>query len=311
MYSSSYLTKEQRKRLVSDMEYLLNGQNSLNSVSDELNAAALRVFHSYMEDYENTTVSVNGFDKKSGTYGDFEFKLKNRWVESYKRRTLAKFYNLDKWYASNGRPPVTMVTLTTKQRGITILEQIRLLGESRNKLLDLIRHRRSDKINYVYVLEPHKSGFAHCHILFFNLFGSAEVNHYRDIWNKKYGAGGFKNAIKFDRSTRVNSLKNVKNYMMKYLQKTLSGDFTDKGYSLFSAWVHYATRKDTKGSGVRFYGCSRTLSSFMKLDDVKNFIVNFVELVNGNERSVIYENPNFKTIIGDMIMFYSSAVGVR
>lgn len=306
---SEYLTIEQRETLVNQCEEILSLPTVFNSSAcgklayrDDLNWAVVQIFESYIQDYENIILNVEGVHKKKLTLENFNFKMTNRWTHVYKRRTLAKFYKLEKWYDSEGRPPVTMMTLTSKQSDFNIADQMRFINDGRNKLFDVIRHDYP-KIQYVYVAEPHKSGYMHFHVLFFRRFTDADKKRYREMWVNKFKIGGYKSALSFSRVTR--EIKSVKNYLMKYLEKTFS-DVSSKmksaGEWLFNAYVHYVSRRDTKGSGVRFYNTSRQIASAIKLDpNEKVLLVKRVTMISFGDESVIYVNENFDSELMDII----------
>jgi hypothetical protein len=109
----------------------------------------------------------------------------HRWTGIYQKSILAKFYALDGWM--KGNPDiVTMFTLTTYQgskskyhdgsysrkvtgKDLTILDCFDLLKDSCTKLLNVLRNRYPG-INYVWVLEPHETGYPHCHLVIFREF---------------------------------------------------------------------------------------------------------------------------------------------
>lgn len=116
---------------------------------------------------EKAKFIVSGFDLNNNTSKKNIGLYVNRWTEIYRKRQLAKLYQLDGWWKEN-RTPVTMMTLTTYQDGkysqsikgkpVTIEESFELLKEGWNKLSKILR-KYIKNLNYIWVVEPHTSGY--------------------------------------------------------------------------------------------------------------------------------------------------------
>jgi hypothetical protein len=188
----------------------------------------------------------------------------HRWKKEYKKRIYAKLRQLNPWYETH-HSPITMATFTTRQRGLSICEQIVLLKHCFNKAKKLL-NKYLGKVSYFWILEPHKSGFAHIHMLIFKNVPREIRYKLAESWNGSYGAGGYKESLKFSMSKTQRSLQSAGAYVFKYIEKTLDYDLlshTDSGYFKLSAWVWKMSRHDTSYTGVRFWGCSRDLSEVM------------------------------------------------
>lgn len=158
----------------------------------------------------------------------------HRWTDIYHKSILAKFYILDDWMKNNPGM-VTMFTLTTYQgsksrfndgsysrevkgRNLTILECFDLLRESRTKFLNVLRNRYRG-INYFWVLEPHATGYPHCHLVVFQEFSDVEQKEIKRLWSEKYQAGSYKRGIKISSKRSDESIQFIRNYLMKYMTK--------------------------------------------------------------------------------------------
>jgi len=182
-----------------------------------------------------------------------------------------------------------MLTLTTHQRNLCYEEQMELLQVSYTNLMKSIRRiyeashapiersydnpsgRLSKRritadmppLNYIRILEPHKSGYAHLHILLLTEFTDSDMNHIRNLWADKYNAG---EKAGMDFSVREqNTLKSPIAYIMKYLSKTLSSGTMSPFEQIHAATI-YQLEHDPNARGVRLFSVSRGLSKIMKCD---------------------------------------------
>jgi hypothetical protein len=200
----------------------------------------------------------------------------HRWTEIYHNSILAKFYQLDDWMKDNPGV-VTMFTLTTYQGSksrfndgsysrkvlgydLTQLECFDLLKYSRAKFLNVLRNRNPG-IDYVWVLEPHETGYPHCHLVVFREFSESERVFIKELWSEKYQAGSFDRGIEVTSKRSDEAIHSIRNYLMKYMTKQFGiGDqaWTD-GELLFNAMVWATT--------TRMWGASKGLTDIMKRPD--------------------------------------------
>lgn len=226
----------------------------------------------YLEKNKNGIIRIDGYNADTDEYEVRYIPMLHRWKPEYKKRVMAKTYAVNEWYKKN-RLPVTLITFTTRQIDMTIPDQIKLLGESFNKVKKVM-NRRLGHFPYLWVIESHKSGMSHLHMLYFGselpveLRGDGKKNRglIRDLWENKYNAGKI---IDFSFSPSQRSLNNAGGYVFKYLSKTLNYEMLsdrDSGYFLLSSWVREMSRRDSHYSGVRFWDCSRDLKEAMRLN---------------------------------------------
>ncbi len=197
----------------------------------------------------------------------------HRWTAIYHKSILAKFYKLDDWMKDNSGV-VTMFTLTTYQgsksrfndgsysrtikgHDMTQLECFDLLKGSRAKFLNVLR-RRYPGIDYVWVLEPHETGYPHCHLVVFQEFSEDEQVFIKELWSEKYQAGSFDRGIEVTSKMSDEAIHSIRNYLMKYMTKQFgTGDQAwTKGELLFNAMI-WAT-------GTRMWGASKALTEVMR-----------------------------------------------
>jgi len=166
-----------------------------------------RISHSKVtEAFRNYIISTKNYQfRLTGTNKDGEVSVIipfiHRWTNIYQKSILAKFYTLDDWIIDNPGI-VTMFTLTTYQgsksryndgsysrkaigKDLNILDCFDLLKASRTKFLNVMRNRYSH-INYVWVLEPHETGYPHCHLVVFWEFSDLEQQEIKRLWSENY-----------------------------------------------------------------------------------------------------------------------------
>jgi len=213
----------------------------------------------------------------------------HRKIEIYHKSILAKFYKLDEWMREFPGI-VTLFTLTTYQgsksryhdgsysqkmlgHDLTLPECFNLLKYSRAKLLNVLRNRYPG-INYVWVLEPHKTGFPHCHLVEFRKFSEPEQIFIKQLWSSKYRAGSFDRGIDITSKTSFESIQSIRNYLMKYMTKQFGygEDPWTKEELEFNAMVWR--------TGTRMYGASKELTLIMRRPEKKSDITwNTVDLL--------------------------------
>jgi hypothetical protein len=125
------------------------------------------------------------------------------------------------------------------------------------KLLNVLRNRYQG-INYVWVLEPHETGFPHCHLIIFREFSDDQQKVIKQLWSEKYRAGSFDRGIDFTLKKSDESIRSIRNYLMKYMIKQFgNGDepWSD-GELLFNAMVW--------ASCTRMWGASKELTAILR-----------------------------------------------
>lgn len=197
----------------------------------------------------------------------------HRWSPEYRKQTYAKLKSAERVAADiwGDGVPSTMITLTAPHRDSEgnhrpVTEVLSDIVENRSRVLDLVRKRLSGlavRTEYLWVMEPHKSGYPHVHILVLGAKLPALGDKVADMWADKYVDGASRQAQSVDISeSRKKNLNNPAAYLMKYLGKTMSKNETRSddpvakqpqisGYETFSAavWI----------SGKRTFGMSQSL----------------------------------------------------
>lgn len=199
----------------------------------------------------------------------------HRWTEIYKRGVLAKFYQLEA-YLKEAPKPAVLISLTVSTRNKTYEQVLTELTAGRKKILDVLRWK-FDTQDYFWCLEPHKSGFAHLHLIYFYSISEPDQVFLKKLWSEKYGYGSFENGIDFslprsssDGSCPAGSIASIRNYAMKYVSKGLhSGssheiEFMGHVVPLEMSLGELLFNSILKKTKSRLWGCSRHFSEVMK-----------------------------------------------
>ena len=193
----------------------------------------------------------------------------HRFHEIYRRGILAKFYQLDDWYRASPKP-ITLMTLTCRHDyskdgryipdGYTIAGSFEILNEGWTKLYGVMRYHLG-KFSYVRVIEPHQMGYPHYHFLIFDEIDSVLEEKIRTLYSEKYNIGSFENGVDFEFQAPKESISSVKNYIMKYVVKTINPEIMTSELMVFNAvmWIN----------GYRLVSASADLSKVMARKDGK------------------------------------------
>lgn len=182
-------------------------------------------------DRKNSYIQLEGEFVSDGSLAVKKVPIVYSCDQEYRNRQMAKLYRLNDWY--NSLPAcqrvVTMMTLTTHQRDFkNFYAQYDFLRESWLKLKDIMKKKDElGDFDYIVIAEPHKSGFAHYHILIFKWVTAAQAAKYKQIWNERYAAGSESRGVDIT-VNKSGALRSVKNYLMKYLAKTFTMEYDEK-----------------------------------------------------------------------------------
>jgi len=159
-----------------------------------------------------------------------ELEYPHRFTSTYQKGQIASFYQLEAWMKDNPRF-VSMLTLTTYQSGkhsievkghvVTIPEAFDIIKTGWDRLSKVLR-KHVPGLNYVLAMEAHKSGYPHFHIFLLTPEPIPEELQKRcaDLWERKYKAGSAKHGIEFTFKKSNESMKSIRNYLMKYICKS-------------------------------------------------------------------------------------------
>jgi hypothetical protein len=252
--------------------------------------SSIEAFVKYLKDCDSKTFMIKGFDTApGGKVLNLPMEYCNRWGPRRRSELSDKLERLNLWFELVQDRPVTMITLTCQPNGKTIPEAWDKLNESRVLLLKLIR-KYFPRAEYFWVPEPHKSGYVHYHLAVFAavdnytrdtskhagmvrcrerpdeeiweiLTGQGIEDKFRDLWSKKYGTGSHDYGLVFTQKKGDQKVVDLKNYLVKYLEKGFLLKSWSHSLLLFNTFLHEGN--------YRAYGASKGISKIMHIADEK------------------------------------------
>ncbi|HEY9754603.1 MAG TPA: hypothetical protein V6C97_05565, partial [Oculatellaceae cyanobacterium] len=228
-------------------------------------------FYDFNVESEQCSIRIDGCCGSDDEWCTSYISGLHRWKPDYKKKTYAKLQCLNDWYDEH-HSPITLVTFTTRQRDLEKWEQIDLLKSSFNKGKKML-NKRLGRFPYVWVMECHESGYSHIHMIIFREVPRKVRRELQGLWNNKYCAGGYGEALNFSIKKGQRDLRSAGAYVFAYVVKTLDYEMlkhVDSGYYIQSSWVWKMSRHDTDYTGVRLWGCSRDISEAMAYSGEKN-----------------------------------------
>lgn len=217
-------------------------------------------FAGYLADTKECSFKIHGTSLSTGETTKKIIPYIHRWTEVYRKSIIAKLYQLEHTIGEE-QNNVTMITLTVYQRGISPFTCLSNLKRAYRCLMDVIRHTYGT-VDYFWILEPHKTGYAHMHLVYWRVLSETEQEHIRNLWERKYQVGKEGIGVAFslpgaseDGTYQGGSIAKVRSYLIKYLSKGLYKRWEPAEF-LFNA-VLWKTK-------TRMWGCSRHFSKIME-----------------------------------------------
>lgn len=223
----------------------------------------IKEFQCFLEDTKNMKMKMLLRHRETLQLKKVEMEIMTRWKKAYKNRVLARFYKLNDYF-NEVKPDYTFVTLTTRQ-DMSLEQQYEFIKANFRKLRDVMR-KALGKFPYVWVTEPHGTGYTHIHMLAFVGISENLQEHFKEIWQDKYEAGS-KKAMDFSSNINGGNIRSVKNYLMKYISKSLDSLKNPEILLYNSVAWNMSRRKNEDSKGFRFYGMSKDLTKLCKLSE--------------------------------------------
>jgi len=186
-----------------------------------------RSFVDYLRFMDSMGLCVSGFNNRDNKGIDKYFVANHRWTTGYRKKLLAKLYLLDEYIKQNPSS-ITLLTLTVYQDGdyseemtgkkLTIPESFELLKKSWKKLSMMIRNILPGT-EYIWIVEPHESGYPHLHVVLFSDVSIGIQERIKTLWSKNYRAGSFEHGADFEIRRPEQAIESLRNYLMKYIAK--------------------------------------------------------------------------------------------
>ena len=186
-----------------------------------------RSFVEYLRTMDSMGLTISGFNNRDNKGLDKFFVASHRWTTGYRKKLLAKLYLLDDYIKQNPSS-ITLLTLTVYQDGdyseemtgkrLTIPESFELLKKSWKNLSMMIRHILPGT-EYIWIVEPHKTGYPHLHVVLFSDVSIGIQEKIKTLWSEKYQAGSFDHGAQFEIRRPDQAIESLRNYLMKYIAK--------------------------------------------------------------------------------------------
>ena len=248
------------------------------------NRPKVKEFKEYLKTTSRLTLELHLFDTHTGKREKVLLPYTHRWTPQYRDKTLAKFYKFNEWWKDQGRPPITLLTLTTYQDSayaeqhhgsrVSLVEGFEILKRSWDKLRVMLRKRVLCRpFDYLWSIEPHlkrDTGYPHMHVAIIGELTDNQKAEIKRLWSEVYNAGSYEQGAYFSEEC-LDAKKDISNagfYLFKYLGKSfcIDPEKMTAGELAFNA-VLWEKR-------YRQWGASQTISGAMKLDtgDVGRYI---------------------------------------
>lgn len=169
-----------------------------------------------------------------------EAYLKEHPCDTITLLTLTTYHAYDQY----GRPSETSTT--------TIPESFELLKSGWKGIRDSLNYR---KLQFVWILEPHKTGYPHIHVCILGAVTSKDQQRIKNLWNK-YGCGSVEHGAQFSEKSGTDSVKSIRNYLMKYMVKAWRDSTWTTAQLVFNALVW--------DNDWRLWGSSKNLTVIMR-----------------------------------------------
>jgi hypothetical protein len=182
------------------------------------------------------------------------FPYPHRWKTEYKARINAMLFDLGERVQYDG--PWSLLTLTAGGN-LTIPDGFLTIQKSRYLMLKILR--KLMLIDYFWILEPHRTGWPHCHMML-PCDLSPFTEHLKTLWTYRYDAGSFEHGL--DISVTDGKIDSLRNYLMAYLRPTLDV-YTMTGGDLAFNSVAWSMSHSMEYPGIRFWGASSRFRRLM------------------------------------------------
>ena len=274
---------------------------------------AIHAFDAYLSTTTDKQIIV--FTSKPNPYGPIiKIPYTTRWSPAYKKKMVTKMYGVQEYLTKKSAASVvTLLTLTGYQNGKTSIAHTGSTT-TRTQLFEKLkigwRHlsniiqKELPNLEYVWVMEPHKSGYPHIHIALFGHIPKDIQLRLTNLWTEKYQIGSAKHGINFEVKSVKESIKSVKNYLLKYISKGIGADgrrsWSPEEFNYHAiAWKHHH----------RYIGMSQSISRYCTARKLRyRYIKHTYELTN--QFIPTSELPTDKNGLKRAIKFYKDLPGV-
>jgi hypothetical protein len=244
----------------------------------------------------------------------FNIPYKTRWTNTYKKEIITKMYSVEEYLTKKSNTSIiTLLTLTGYQNGPTSIahtgnaitrEQLFKNIKWGWRHISNIIQKELPNIEYFWVVEPHKSGYPHMHIALFGHIPKKTRNRLKNLWTEKYNIGSTNHGINFKVKTVNQSISSIKNYLLKYIAKSI-GTHGRKNWSPEEFLYHAIAWKNHH----RYIGMSRSISRYCTAHKLRYRFIQHIAFLC-NKFIPMPELPTTKNELIHAINYYRKLPGV-
>lgn len=209
--------------------------------------------------------------------------VKMRGTHRYAYDMRCKLRRLGLWIQNSDQSAIMLTMTLQPSRFEGVVDAFEKMAAERNVLLRRIELNLKRKFDFLWVVEPHDSGYPHLHLIVF----AGWIPHIEELakWWENRGMG-LANGFDWSRPVRgARARKKVVQYITKYATKALRRDDDDVPVEGDNAPV----KKGLWGgllwsSGKRSYGCSRPVSGVLNNEKPPGADVGLVDSLRNSTR---------------------------
>jgi len=241
----------------------------------------VKKFSGYLNGIENTRIIA------VSNYNYFDMPYITRWSPEYKKRTLANMYAVEEYCKRSGKSIVTLLTLTGYQDGKTSIDA-KGKTTTREELFDNLTHgwrllsnliaKIYPNLEYIWVMEPHKSGYPHMHVAVFGYISPEIQDRLIKLWSEKYQVGSAEHGIDFSAKSIKESIQSIRNYLMKYISKDIGANGTSSWSP--EEWIYHAIAWKHHH---RYIGMSRAISRYCTAYKLRYKFRKYIKELSGTD----------------------------
>jgi len=241
----------------------------------------VKKFSGYLNGIENTRIiAVSNYDYYNMPYT-------TRWSPEYKKKMIAKMYAIEDYYKRSGKSIVTLLTLTGYQNGKTSIDakgKITTREELFNhlthgwRLLSNLIAKICPSLEYIWVMEPHKSGYPHMHVAVFGYIPKDMQERLTRLWSEKYHVGSAEHGIDFSVKPIKESIQSIRNYLMKYISKGIGAE--GKKSWTPEEWIYHAIARKHRH---RYIGMSHAISLYCTAHKLRYKFRKYIHELSGTD----------------------------
>lgn len=189
----------------------------LEAFSDPPEDILTSFFMAYILDCTDRFIILKDNKEEKEGEGYLKIPYSFRGCKSYIGKQIGKFERLKDWIVEEDRKFLHLTFSPQSTRFSSILECLEKMKENRNTLLQYLRDRGTENLEYIWVMEPHESGFPHFHVLVFAPW-IPKIQKLGDWWEKK-GLGEY-NGVDWEGPYDPQRSNKLVGYLTKYVSKT-------------------------------------------------------------------------------------------